>query len=127
MRTITTLMLIISSFLFVNMSCEKENESMNPSHCVRGTVIYDACAGLRFVQMEGPIIGTPWRNGNKVWDNVIATNLPADIRTDSTISFVIERQAKTFKDACTNDGWACNMNISLPEKIYCVKNVNGCK
>ncbi|MDJ1499560.1 hypothetical protein [Xanthocytophaga agilis] len=126
MKTITTLTLIFNSFLFVNMNCEKE--SMNPDHCVRGTVIYDACAGLRFVQMEKSTIGTTWRYGNKVWDNVVATNLPANIRTGSMISFVIERRAKSFEDVCNKDDLrACNMNISLPEKIYCVKNVNGCK
>lgn len=85
-------------------------------------------SSIRFVQMEGVTIGTSWRYGNKVWDNVIAINLPDAIRKDSTVSFDLERQTKSFEDVCNkNDLWACNTTIILPEKIYCVKDVNVCR
>lgn len=106
------------------MGCEKESVSMD-SQCIRATVVYTRCLGLSFVQVYNAKIGTEWSYHGKTWDNVIAVNLPYTIKVDSLVSFTIERQAKDSEDVCDGQSGGCNLDISLPENIFCVKNVSA--
>jgi hypothetical protein len=125
MKALAPVAIIFLGLIFMNMSCEKENDSVNPNQCIRATVIYTGCLGLSFVQVHNADIGTPWQYGDKEWDNVIAVNLPYTIKTDSIVSFTLERQAKDVEDVCDGQSGGCNTNIGIPRNIFCAKNISA--
>ncbi len=127
MKALTKVAFTFLALLLMNMGCDKQHESINLNRCIRATVVYRICESVAVVQVHNASIGTSWTGAGTTYPNAIGVNLPLNIQKDSTVSFTLVKERNTYQESCNSESCAYNMNISFPEKLFCVTNISADK